>query len=120
MKLRLEFLEAKSSALPNVIRLCMKFKGYELREENGLKIHCLELEGQDLVSFEAIWQMVWGWKGIALYVDGRLCSGREIALALERWRKSQSTPMARIEMRQMLGLAISEIEQVWQENNEQN
>lgn len=120
MKLRIEFLEARSSALPNVIRICKKFQSYKVLEEEGIKVHSVEFEGETIVSFEALWGMVRPWKGTVTYLDDRLVGPEQIYKALDKWRTSRENPTVKANVQRFLGLAVTEIQKTWEEDHGNN
>lgn len=49
-----------------------QFSSYEVTVEDGLEIHAIEFEPDQKATALAVWDIVRGWKQVAVYVDGQL------------------------------------------------
>jgi len=77
MKLRIEFIQSRSPAFKNTLRLAKRVKTFKQFDEEGVTIYSIEFELNEIGEFEAFRQMT-NWKGRAFFINGKLAGGSRI------------------------------------------
>lgn len=108
MTIRFEFVKSKSVNFLTALRICKKFSTYKTEEVEGVTIHSVEFDDSTLQECEAVWGMLYKWRGTIAYIDGRLASAWEVhdLLFKRRIAKMNNNPESSQKAEFKIGLNI--------------